>query len=418
MFRNYFYFFLFFLLTGCFGTRELSNENLSSVYRNSEQVFHPEINVFHSSDTLSRISIKLLPSEFLFVRQPDDQFKASLKIQARLMESYESSIVLDTLTLQYSFDMMEKSGPRLVEFDFNVHQKGSHLLNLIFNDNNKNYSEEFFVNFDNTDSLGRQSFRVTDLRDNLIFRNYLYQSDTVRLHCRNPGIKKLWCKFYHRDFILAPPPYSFDVREEFNYHADSLFMVDLSDTHGLNLAKEGFYHLAPDTNSSVGLTLFRFNGGFPEITTAMQMYQAMRYLTTKREFEDIGSKPNLKSAMDAFWLDRGGNAERSRQLIKKYYTRVKEANRYFTSFTEGWRTDRGMLYIIFGSPNTIYRGALSESWIYGTPNSNLSLNFFFVRVNNPFTDNDFTLSRSPTYESSWYRAVEVWRQGRAYNSMN
>jgi hypothetical protein len=83
---------------------------------------------------------------------------------------------------------------------------------------------------------------------------------------------------------------------------------------------------------------------------------------------------------------------------------------------EGWQTDRGMIYIIFGSPGTIYRSDESESWIYGTPNSTLALNFFFVKVKNPFTENDFTLTRSPSYESNWYRAVEIWRQGRAYNS--
>jgi hypothetical protein len=39
-------------------------------------------------------------------------------------------------------------------------------------------------------------------------------------------------------------------------------------------------------------------------------------------------------------------------------------------------------------------------------------------VVNPFTDNDFTLSRAPVYESHWYRAVDIWRSGRAYNSVN
>ena len=77
-----------------------------------------------------------------------------------------------------------------------------------------------------------------------------------------------------------------------------------------------------------------------------------------------------------------------------------------------------MIYVIFGSPTTLYLGAESETWIYGTPNSALALNFFFTKVNNPFTPNDMTLSRAPIYESNWYRAVETWRQGRAFNSFN
>lgn len=418
MFRNYFLLFLILVMSGCFGTRELSSENLSAVYRNSEQVFHPEFNVYHQRDSNSRVSILVQPSEFLFVRQPDDQFKATVKIVMRLMESYESTVQLDTLTLLYSFDMMEKGSSKVLTFDMPVHRKGLLLLNVLILDLNKNYQEDFFVNFENEDTLNRQFFQITDLKHQPFFKNSITNNDTFLLHYRDSTVRTLWCKYYHRDFMLAPTPFSFDVREEFNYHADSVFRVDVSEPGGLHFSKEGFYHFQVDTTSKSGITLFQFENGFPNITSPHQMLESMRYLTYKKEFEEIAAKPNIKSAVDAFWLGRGGNAERTRLLIKKYYTRVQEANKYFTSYTEGWRTDRGMLYIIFGSPNTIYRGAISESWIYGTPNSNLSLSFFFVRVNNPFTDNDFSLSRSPIYESSWYRAVEVWRQGRAYNNMN
>jgi len=147
------------------------------------------------------------------------------------------------------------------------------------------------------------------------------------------------------------------------------------------------------------------------------MVEAMRYLSSKKEFEDIKSSASVRKALDNFWLNKGGNADRTRQLIRIYYGRVQEANRLFTSYVEGWRTDRGMIYIIFGPPNTLYRGDVTESWIYGTPTSTLALNFFFTKVNNPFSPNDFILSRAPIYESNWYRAVDIWRQGRAYNSV-
>jgi GWxTD domain-containing protein len=147
------------------------------------------------------------------------------------------------------------------------------------------------------------------------------------------------------------------------------------------------------------------------------MLEAVRYITSRREYDEMMENPNLRNAIDGFWISRGGNAEKSRLLIRHYYNRVQEANTLFTSFVEGWRTDRGMIYIVFGIPNTVYRNSSTETWIYGTPNSTLALNFLFTRVNNPFSDNDLVLSRSPIYESNWYRAVETWRQGRAYNSI-
>jgi hypothetical protein len=97
---------------------------------------------------------------------------------------------------------------------------------------------------------------------------------------------------------------------------------------------------------------------------------------------------------------------------------VRDANRLFTSYTEGWRTDRGMIFIVFGAPHTLYRNATSETWIYGQPGNPVSLSFTFNMVYNPFTPNDFTLSRSPIYESNWHQAVSIWRQGRAYNDYN
>jgi GWxTD domain-containing protein len=145
------------------------------------------------------------------------------------------------------------------------------------------------------------------------------------------------------------------------------------------------------------------------------MIEAVRYLTTKKEFDGLVSSPDKKTAIEKLWVEFGGNPDRTRLLIKKYYTRVQEANKYFSSYTEGWRTDRGMTYIIFGKPTNVYKSSVSESWTYGQPSNALSLNFLFTKVLNPFTDNDFSLTRSPIYEGFWYRAVDVWRQGRAYN---
>ncbi|MEO8085789.1 MAG: GWxTD domain-containing protein, partial [Bacteroidota bacterium] len=161
--------------------------------------------------------------------------------------------------------------------------------------------------------------------------------------------------------------------------------------------------------------LFVFPNSFPAVTSPEQMVECVRYLTTKREFEEMKSNPNKKAAMDKFWLDLGGNAERTKLLIKKYYTRIREANQYFSSYTEGWRTDRGMVYTVFGKPNNVYKSSTAESWIYGTPNNALSINFFFTKVINPFTDNDYQLTREPLFEGAWMRAVDVWRQGRVYN---
>ena len=245
------------------------------------------------------------------------------------------------------------------------------------------------------------------MRKNQNIFNIIYRDNTLN---------EFWCKYYSRDFPLAAPPFSFDIHKDFDYFPDSVLRFSRQELSELTFQKEGFYHFQTDTSGKNGLTLFRFDNGFPDITSPKIMIESIRYLTSKKEFEEMSNSSTPKLAVDNFWLNHGGNQEKARSLIKKYYGRTRDANKFFTSFTEGWRTDRGMIFIIFGSPGTVYKNDESETWTYGTPNSTLALNFFFVKVNNPFTENDYTLSRSPTYESDWYRAVEIWRQGRAFNS--
>ncbi|MFN7014905.1 MAG: GWxTD domain-containing protein, partial [Bacteroidia bacterium] len=131
-------------------------------------------------------------------------------------------------------------------------------------------------------------------------------------------------------------------------------------------------------------------------------------------YDDIKMAENVKMHVEKFWLNAGGSADRARELIKKYYNRVYHANLLFSSYKEGWKTDRGMIYLIFGIPNIVYKANTSEIWIYGEENNLMSLNFTFYKVINPFTDNDYTLDRSIIYKNSWYRGVESWRQGRIY----
>jgi hypothetical protein len=89
---------------------------------------------------------------------------------------------------------------------------------------------------------------------------------------------------------------------------------------------------------------------------------------------------------------------------------VVDVNFLFSSYQEGWKTDRGLIYIIYGPPSEVYRRDDEEEWIYGERGNPMSIRFYFMKVENPFTNNDFSLQRSPIYKTSWYVAVENWRR--------
>ena len=417
MIRKFTFFLLILVVSSCYSPRSLNSVNLSSLYKQSDNVFHPEINVWNHGDTSVLLSVKVNLGEFLFSRQADETFQTKIKVVAEIVRSYDEAQLLDSASSTFNFDIKDKNSSALLQVNLTTHQIDELLMKCTIIDMNKNYQEDFYSKFSIEDN-SRNDFQIRNKENVLVFRNYFSSLDTIKISFRDTSKSEFWCKYYHRDFPLPPPPFSNDAHEAFSYAADSVFKLSLKDTSELTFPKQGFYHIQSDSSKKSGLTLFRFDSGYPTVSTPKQLLEPLRYLTSRKEYEDMERSPNLKSAVEAFWLARGGNEERTRGLIKKFYSRVQDANRFFASYTEGWKTDRGMVFIVFGGPNALYLSSNSESWTYGTPNSTLALNFFFAKVNNPFTDNDFSLSRSPIYEANWYRAVETWRQGRAYNNLN
>lgn len=58
-----------------------------------------------------------------------------------------------------------------------------------------------------------------------------------------------------------------------------------------------------------------------------------------------------------FWKkkDPSPNTKRN-EVMQEYYRRITAANKFFGNvYTQGWRTDMGMVYVIFGEPNNIER---------------------------------------------------------------
>lgn len=72
-----------------------------------------------------------------------------------------------------------------------------------------------------------------------------------------------------------------------------------------------------------------------------------------------------------FWVKRDSDPQTSRnELMEEYYQRVDFANKNFSHYLEGWKTDMGMVYIHFGGPENIerhpfdYNAKPYEIWYY------------------------------------------------------
>jgi len=85
----------------------------------------------------------------------------------------------------------------------------------------------------------------------------------------------------------------------------------------------------------------------------------MVYIASPQELNKIkeasSNDEKLKAFLD-FWKkkDPSPNNEEN-EVFDEYFRRVNYANENFSNYNEGWKTDRGMVYIILGTPNNIDR---------------------------------------------------------------
>lgn len=100
----------------------------------------------------------------------------------------------------------------------------------------------------------------------------------------------------------------------------------------------------------------------------------MRYIAKDSEIEYIRGGTTLaerKRRFLEYWAKRDPDPSTPRnELMEEYYQRVDYANKAFPTFVEGWRTDRGMIYIRFGPPENVERHPFEsgtrpyEVWYY------------------------------------------------------
>lgn len=412
--------FFLLLLAACESNKLTSNQNLALLYRKDALYVHPELTITHSTDTVSQLHFKLKADEFLYTRQNtnDVHLTARVMVSYKLLLSYESLVVLDSgsTTLSDRFDIDSKSRSLNGRLNFYPRQGKKYLLEVNITDLNRNQTTVNFLNVVKQDVFVAQNFLLKDASGKEIhFSNVFKENEEVNVSYRNTSQNSFIVKHYKKDFPLALPPFTLATQEPLDARPDSIFSVSaVGGTFNIKLPSKGFYYIQADSSVKQGLALYTFPPAFPSVNKVDQMIGPLRYLTLNEEYNSIIAAAKPKPAVDEFWIGCAGSPDRAKELIKKYYNRVAEANSYFTSYLEGWKTDRGMIYLVFGPPNVVYKTSGMENWIYGEENNIQSLSFTFFKMENPFSDNDYLLDRSAIYKNSWLTAVDIWRQGRIY----
>jgi len=264
-----------------------------------------------------------------------------------------------------------------------------------------------FVNLRTSDQLG--IFAGTT--EHLLGRNYVHTGEAVTIKSLTGASQTLHVSYYSHNFEPASSPMNTSPKgTSRSLEVDSTFQ--LTSGTPVTFDREGLYYLVTDTTKTEGLGILVTNDRYPKMTYPQQLIGPVQYMSTNTEIRNIQNAEDPKKALDRYWLSlMNGHQDLARSVIRNFYTRVEEANRLFTTYKEGWKTDKGMIYIILGNPDKVQRSKDREVWVYNQRGNANNINFTFNKRNNQFVDNHYELVRYVEYQPIWYPIVEAWRTG-------
>lgn len=230
-----------------------------------------------------------------------------------------------------------------------------------------------------------------------VFENYLNTSSFKWV-----GSSSFHALKYQDVFELADPPMGEMKPLAPSLQPDSSFTF----TGSVSLDDGYFYVLREDSTTATGITMLKAPPYFPEFKLLGELTSSMYYILNDQERRGLETTPNLKQSFDSFWTRTFATKFRARNAIRRYFNWVEQANRLFTDFKQGWKTDRGMLFIVFGVPDEVYRLDGSEEWYYDQGPA-----FEFTVISTFFAPRTYALRRNVSLEKQWYEYIAAIRRG-------
>lgn len=236
-------------------------------------------------------------------------------------------------------------------------------------------------------------------------RKYIRTNQTYTLQSKDS--KPFYVSYFNEDFSAAYPPFSETEGkvDRFMFH-DSTFLISTGSQ--IKLDKRGLYLFQKDTNAAEGFATRVVNTSFPKFSTIEDLKKPMIYICTQDEWLQLQSAKDDKAKFDKVILNITMDKERASNFMKGYYRRVELANLYFSSYKEGWKTDRGMIYLIFGLPDEVGVSDGSENWYYKASKTR----FTFVKSGSVYDPENFILLRDKKFTTIWYSTIDMWRKSR------
>ena len=235
-----------------------------------------------------------------------------------------------------------------------------------------------------------------------------YISSKTQFVVQGSGSEKaIRASFYKNNFNPASPPFveTESAVDRFLFH-DSTFVVRSGDK--ATFQKQGLYLLQEDSLGTEGFAFRSTNEVYPKYSKVEDLVNPLIYVCAQEEFDELRNAKGDKFKFDKVILDITKDKERAKNFMRSYFRRVELANLYFSSYKEGWKTDRGMIYIIFGTPDEVIKTGQNETWNYKSSRQSFS----FVKTGSVYDPDYFVLVRERRFTETWFNTIDMWRKSR------
>lgn len=379
------------LLTGNFAFAQLENDKTTNV-NYEKDFFYMDPIVFYTGDSASNsrvdvyIEIPLENLQFRFVSS-QNKYTAKIEYSVLIIDETNKALVNERFTSDISYTKEErlknKYNSEFIVKSFSL-PSGNYSVEVDIRDNNSqnHYTEKADIN---VDSYQASDFTLSDI---MLVSNYQEGADGKKtitpLVTKNIGGSKTFYIFFEVNNLQAS-----DITKRFDY---KILRVD-NNKRNTVAAGTFDYTLKPGKNQKIekfssedfltgnyaieitdkaenrNLTTKEFNlkwTDFPVTVKDLDLAIAQCiYIANAKEFETLrNAKTRLEKekAFIDFWRSKDPTTSTARnEVMMDYYNRIRIANERYSTHFPGWKSDMGMVYIIFGDPSSIDRYPFTDA---------------------------------------------------------
>lgn len=344
--------------------------------------FKDFLNFYSDKPGITRVDVfvQVPYKNIQFIKSPEG-FTAKYSVTASVFDSSKSNLLIEK-TWNESVNVIDysvassKDNYNLSKRSFEL-KPGTYLFRIAFEDldsKKETTSENLFTVKDMNKKISLSDILLISKTENSQANNSIIPNISRNIPSSKDGVK-----FY------------FEVNSKDSASIKYLFTYKVFDTEGKEIHKEDeskeikpgvnqiFYSMTDfpfelgayvitvtvsDTSKNIIDTIkkpfYSQMKGLPSIITDIdKAIQQTTYIATPDEFsymEDGKDKAEKIKRFLEFWKKKDPSPNNDEnEVFDEYYRRVEYANENFSNYIEGWKTDRGMVFIILGAPNNVDR---------------------------------------------------------------